>query len=85
LREKVDSAGLTNVIVETGKTEDLILCDACADIVFFGIVLHDFENSSKVLINAHSMLKKTGKLIDLDWKKEPTEFGPPVHIRFEEK
>jgi ubiquinone/menaquinone biosynthesis C-methylase UbiE len=85
LREKVDAAGLTNVIMETGKAEDLILCDACADIVFFGIVLHDFENPSKVLANAHSMLKKTGKLIDLDWKQEPMEFGPPLHIRFGEE
>ena len=85
LREKVDSAGLTNVIVETGKAEDLILCNACADIVFFGIVLHDFENPSKVLANAHSMLKKKGKLIDLDWKKEPTGVGPPLHIRFSEE
>ena len=70
--------------METGKAEDLILCDAGADIVFFGIVLHDFENPSKVLANAHSMLKKTGKLIDLDWKQEPMEFGPPLHIRFGE-
>jgi ubiquinone/menaquinone biosynthesis C-methylase UbiE len=85
LREKVDAAGLTNVIMEIGKAEDLILCDACADIVFFGIVLHDFENPSKVLTNAHSMLKKTGKLVDLDWKKEPTGLGPPMHIRFSEE
>ena len=85
LREKVDAAGLTNVIMETGKAEDLILCNACADIVFFGIVLHDFENPSKVLTNAHSMLKKTGKLIDLDWKLEPMKFGPPLHIRFGEE
>ena len=85
LREKVDAAGLTNVIMEIGKAEDLILCDACADIVFFGIVLHDFENPSKVLTNAHSMLKKTGKFVDLDWKQEPMEFGPPLHIRFGEE
>jgi len=85
LREKVDSAGLTNVVVEAGKAEDLILCNACADIIFLGIVLHDFENPSKVLANAHSMLKKTGKLIDLDWKQEPMEFGPPLHIRFSEE
>jgi ubiquinone/menaquinone biosynthesis C-methylase UbiE len=71
--------------MEIGKAEDLILCDACADIVFFGIVLHDFENPSKVLTNAHSMLKKTGKLVDLDWKKEPTGLGPPLHIRFSEE
>ena len=85
LREKLTTVGLTNVILAVGKAEDLILCNECADFIFFGIVLHDFENPSKVLANAHSMLKKTGKLVDLDWKKEPSEFGPPLHIRFGEE
>ena len=85
LREKVASEKLKNVILETGKAEDLILCSACADIVFFGIVLHDFEDPRKVLANAHSMLKKPGKLVDLDWKKELMEFGPPLNIRFSEE
>jgi hypothetical protein len=30
------------------------------------------------------MLKPAGKLVDLDWKKKPTVFGPPVQIRFSE-
>ncbi len=85
LREKVASEKLKNVILGTGKAEDLILCDACVDIVFFGIVLHDFENPSKVLANAHLMLKPFGKLIDLDWSKESSEIGPPLHIRFSEE
>jgi len=85
LQENVTAAGLMNVIAQTGKAEDLKLCDACADIVFFGIVLHDFQDPLKVLANAHSMLKPTGRLVDLDWKKEPMEFGPPLHIRFSEE
>jgi hypothetical protein len=24
-------------------------------------------------------------LVDLDWKKEQMNFGPPLHIRFDEK
>jgi hypothetical protein len=31
------------------------------------------------------MLKKPGKLVDLDWKKELMEFGPPLNIRFSEE
>jgi ubiquinone/menaquinone biosynthesis C-methylase UbiE len=85
LREKVNAAGLMNVIIQTGKAEDLKLCEACADIIFFGIVLHDFQDPLKVLANAHSMLKKPGKLVDLDWKKELMEFGPPLNIRFSEE
>jgi hypothetical protein len=31
------------------------------------------------------MLKRTGWLVDLDWKKKPMLFGPPLHIRFSEE
>ena len=85
LRNKLSGEGLHNVIINTGKAEDLVFCEECADIVFFGIVLHDFENPLKVLKNAHSMLKKTGWLVDLDWKREPMDFGPPLQIRFNEE
>ena len=30
------------------------------------------------------MLKLTGVLVNLDWKKEQMSFGPPMHIRFSE-
>jgi hypothetical protein len=35
-----------------------VLCDACADIVFFGIDLHDFKNPSKVFSNARECLQE---------------------------
>jgi hypothetical protein len=31
------------------------------------------------------MLKPSGRLIDLDWKKKSTVFGPPLRIRFSEE
>jgi ubiquinone/menaquinone biosynthesis C-methylase UbiE len=71
--------------LKVGEAEETILCEACADIVFFGIVLHDFDDPTKVLKNSKQMLKPTGKLVDLDWKKEPMQLGPPLHIRFSEK
>lgn len=76
---------MTNIYMESGKAEDLLSCNECADIVFFGIVLHDFEKPLKVLANTHAMLKPTGQLVDLDWKKEPTKMGPPLRIRFSEE
>lgn len=63
----------------------MVFCDACADIVFFGIVFHDFIDPNKVLSNAKRMLKSTGRLIDLDWKKEFMRLGPPLQIRFSEE
>jgi ubiquinone/menaquinone biosynthesis C-methylase UbiE len=84
LKQKVIKAGLKNVFLKVGKAEDEILCKARADIVFFGIVLHDFENPEKVLDNARIMLKPAGVLIDFDWKKKAMSLGPPLPIRFSE-
>jgi len=85
LKRKAVKEGLKNLNLKVGEAENTILCEACADIVFFGIVLHDFEDPARVLMNAKKMLKPTGRLVDLDWKKEPMEFGPPLRIRFSEE
>jgi ubiquinone/menaquinone biosynthesis C-methylase UbiE len=82
LEEKAAKESLTNLVLKTGKAEELILCEGCADFVFFGNVLHDFNNPTKVLMNAKIMLKPAGFLVDVDWKKEPMDFGPPITIRF---
>lgn len=85
LKEKAAKEKLRNLILEVGMAEQTVFCDSCADIVFFGIVLHDFGDTSKVLSNAKKMLKPTGRLIDVDWKKELMQLGPPLRIRFNEK
>jgi ubiquinone/menaquinone biosynthesis C-methylase UbiE len=85
LKEKASKEGLRNLTLKVGMAEEKVFCDSCADIVFFGIVLHDFSDSVKVLANAKRMLKPTGRLIDLDWKKEPMHLGPPLQIRFSEE
>jgi len=76
---------VANMQLKVGRAEDVVLCHACADFVFFGIDLHDFADPVKVLTNAHKMLKPTGKVVDLDWKKEEMEFGPPLAKRFSEE
>ena len=48
-------------------------------------MLHDFRDPAKVLRNAKRMIKPTGTLINLDWKKKRTAFGPPLQIRFSEE
>ena len=85
LKKKVSNAGLRNVELKAGAAEKTILCKACGDIVFFGIDLHDFDDPAKVLLNAKRMLKPTGRLVDLDWKKELMNIGPPLQIRFDEE
>jgi ubiquinone/menaquinone biosynthesis C-methylase UbiE len=82
LKKKAEKETLRNLELKVGMAEETVFCDSCADIVFFGIVFHDFSEPNKVLSNAKRMLKPTGRLIDLDWKKEPMRPGPPLQIRF---
>jgi ubiquinone/menaquinone biosynthesis C-methylase UbiE len=84
LREQAEKEGLKNLYLTTGAAEDIVVGEQCADIVFFGISLHDFHDPSKVLANARRMIKPGGILVDLDWKKEGIPMGPPPHIKFDE-
>lgn len=84
-QEQINIKHINNLSVSIGRAEDLVLCNQCADIVFFGIVLHDFQNATRVLENAKKMVKASGILVNLDWKKKPMDFGPPLKIRFDEQ
>ncbi len=85
LKAKMAENGLNNVKAVVGRAEETIFCEKCADIVFYSIVLHDFQNPELVLLNAKKMLSSSGKLVDLDWKKKQTFNGPPISIRFSER
>src|ERR1035437_4670111 len=84
LKEQAALEKLDNLHLTTVKGEETVLCEKCADIVFFGMDLHDFQDAAKVLENARKMIKPTGRLANLDWKKEPTKLGPPLEIRLEQ-
>ena len=85
LLEGAKEEGLSQVSAQTGEAERTVSCEHCADIVFFGTVLHDFHDPSMVLKNAGRMLKARGKLVNFDWKKKPTELGPPLPKRLSEE
>jgi ubiquinone/menaquinone biosynthesis C-methylase UbiE len=85
LKERAEQAGLKNLDARVGNAERAVLCEACADVIFFGIVMHDFGSPEAVLSNARRMMKDTGKLVDLDFKKIEMPFGPPFHIRLTEE
>jgi ubiquinone/menaquinone biosynthesis C-methylase UbiE len=85
LKREAAEKGLKNVTAIVGEAEETVFCNGCADMVFYSIVLHDFRNPLKVLQNAKLMLKPTGTLVNLDWKKKRMPIGPPVGIRFSEE
>ncbi len=85
LRRRAAEKGFKNVKAIVAEAENTIFCEGCASVVFYSIVLHDFHDPLLVLKNAKHMLKPSGKLLDLDWKKKSMSFGPPERIRFSEE
>jgi ubiquinone/menaquinone biosynthesis C-methylase UbiE len=82
VERKAAQEKLRNVKIELGDAEAEVLCPRCADVVLLANVLHDFAHPLKVLANARQMLKPSGILADLDWKKEPQQMhGPPFPKR----
>jgi ubiquinone/menaquinone biosynthesis C-methylase UbiE len=85
LKNHAKAEGIGNIDAKVGSAEYTVFCVGCADMVFFSMNLHDFDDPAKVLSNALKMVKSTGCLIDLDWKKQQMAFGPPFSIRFSEE
>ena len=81
LRARAVREGLEHIEALAGEAETTVFCNGCADIVFFGIDLHDFRDPVAVLRNAARMLAPGGRVADLDWKDEPMALGPPQGIR----
>lgn len=82
LTRRATQEGLVNLVTEVKEAEETVGGQGCADIVFFGIDLHDLRDPLQALRNAKKMLKVGGRVVDLDWKDEPMPFGPPQEKRF---
>jgi ubiquinone/menaquinone biosynthesis C-methylase UbiE len=85
LQVQAATEGLHNLYADVMAAEKAVICQGCADIVFFGIDLHDLADPLQVLRNAKGMLKPDGRVADLDWKDIPMDVGPPREKRFSEK
>ena len=85
LKASAEKQHLNNIKVKVAEAEETVFCTTCADVVFYSMVLHDFKDPTQVLRNAKKMLKPTGSLVDLDWKKQQMSYGPPFKIRFSEE
>jgi len=85
LQRKAKTQGLNNIIANVGKAEETVFCNVCADFVLYSMDLHDFRDAAKVLRNSREMVKPSGLVVDLDWKKIEMPFGPPFAIRFSEE
>lgn len=79
---KVNLAGVENAKIIKAKTDRLPFADKSIDLVFSANSFHDLPIGYEAEIGR--ILNENGRFIDLDWKKEGAEFGPPFRIRLSE-
>lgn len=72
--------GQTNLHVACGDFKDLLAPNSL-DVFFTATVIHELDDLESFTRNALKTLKKGGKLVYLDFKKESSSFGPPLERR----
>jgi len=88
LEKEIKDKGIRNVEpLVADITKRLPLEDESVDVYFMSNVLHGFdeEEKHKVIKEAKRVLKKKGKIVVIEFKKETMSVGPPFEIRVSEK
>jgi ubiquinone/menaquinone biosynthesis C-methylase UbiE len=70
----------------------MVNCDVChtripkesVDLVLFANVLHEVEDKKAFFQEVRRISKPTAFIVDVDWKKVQTEYGPPFKERLSE-
>jgi len=75
LRERAAERHRANVVVVRSTPRRVPLPDAAADLVLLANVLHGIPAST--VTEAVRILRPGGRLVDVDWKKIGTPWGPP--------
>lgn len=81
LRSKIQRLGIENVELRLSKPDKIPVEEGSVDFVMSVNTLHEFGDRDKMIGEMWRILKKDGKLLIVDFKKEDTGFGPPVSIR----
>jgi len=84
--EKLTSATMSNLRTISSDASRTMIPLNSVDCVFLADVLHDIDDKRSLFSEITRILKvETGCLVDIDWHKRETEFGPPVEIRLSEE
>lgn len=81
LEKEAARAGVANVVCVPMGEVAVPLADAIADAALMQNLHHELDRPLESLGECRRLLKKGGWMAVIDWKKEPTPAGPPLHIR----
>lgn len=72
-----------NVYPAVLSGSSLPLNDKVIDFFFAVNVLHEVENIDDIIEEAKRVLKESGVLVIVEWKKEHSPKGPPIEVRLD--
>ncbi|MCD4735741.1 MAG: class I SAM-dependent methyltransferase [Bacteroidales bacterium] len=89
LEKEIEEKNITNILpLLDDATEEIEIDDYSVDVCLMATVLHDFEEMDKsgaVLEQVKTILKPSGCLAVIEFKKTDGPPGPPIKIRLSEK
>jgi ubiquinone/menaquinone biosynthesis C-methylase UbiE len=85
MRDNLPSESKGIVIPVKMEETSVPLSDSIADCVYMINLHHELEEPLRILEESRRLLKKSGKLMIIDWKKEKTPEGPPLELRVTEE
>ncbi|OLZ08494.1 class I SAM-dependent methyltransferase [Sulfobacillus thermosulfidooxidans] len=81
-KKRAQNSGLTNLMGLKASADQIPLEAESLDAVLMANVLHDLPDHARVVTEVYRLLKPGGTYFLVEWDKIPTEFGPPLEIRF---
>jgi len=81
LKNKIRQLKIKNIKLLLSQPNEIPVGDNSVDFLMSVNALHEFDARDKMTEEMRRVLKKGGKLLVVDFKKEDTGFGPPVSIR----
>lgn len=85
LKENIKKEGLSNVDIINALAERISIKDSSIDLVFIACVFHDIGDHDSLMKEVKRILKKNGRVVNIDWNKRCKQIGPPLNIRMSKK
>jgi ubiquinone/menaquinone biosynthesis C-methylase UbiE len=84
LRAAVRRSGVHNVEIIQADIKETGIASRKVDVAFFANVFHDISDKGAFLNEVKRICKRTGRAVDVDWKKVRSQVGPPYALRLAE-
>lgn len=81
LEGKLEAGKTTNVKTVITQENELQVDSGSISYAFICTVLHETDDKKIFLQEVRRILKDTGKVVIVEWKKEATDYGPPLNHR----